>query len=711
MKPLLNINLLVLLFVCHNAFCQSPKSNKVDSLRIIVQTTVGVENISTRLNLALLIFQTKREDAQQMAKSALRDAKRLGNRKLIMHGYFVYGKISASSHDRHIFQTYLDSAIVIANELDDNWSIGEYLFCKGQNSYIEGDEIRALEYFNEALIACRLSDNFKFIGSSYSMMGTIFRVNGLYDKAIEYILKSKLNYDKANFIEGHAWTTYLLGRIYADINLPQQALNYFNESLALYKKVAAISGDRPGEAICYEQISALQLESGDLGKAYKSIQIVLEIHSAGGSKYGLSNAYKQLGKIEYVKGNIDKAEEYLSQSLEIKKQINDVMSQPSIYEYLGLCQLKKGFIEKGFMTIKSGLKLAISNNQKKVQLNIYSNLQNAYLEINDLDNAILCQNKQLEIKDLILSGAANTKMEQLQSLYELEEKNNKLVELEKQNEINKLKIKQQKTEQIIMIIGIFLVSLFSLAIYIFYKQLRSKNKELLEANRTKDKLFSIVSHDLRDPIGSSLGLTEFFINDIENNNFSSVKKQAQLIKGSLHNTFNLLTNLLEWSQSQLQKIEFNPRWLPLDAAIDDVADLMNHKAMQKNISIKFEIKNIPHVFADLNMLKTILRNLLSNAIKFSNKNDCIIISAKLNNNFVEVSIKDHGVGIKPERIENLFELESNATTLGTAGEKGTGLGLLLAKDLVVKQNGKIWAKSEAGKGSIIGFSLKAKSPE
>jgi tetratricopeptide (TPR) repeat protein len=248
------------------------------------------------------------------------------------------------------------------------------------------------------------------------MMGTIFMVNGLYDRAIEYIIKSKLNYEKVNFKDGHAWAAYLLGRIYADVKLPQKALKYFEEALEAYLELASIDGNKNGVAICYEQIGMLNLKSGNFKEARKNIEHVLQLYSESESKYGISNAHKNLGKIEYYMGNYERSENYLNNVLLIKKEIGDLLSQPSIYEYLGLSQIKRGRIEEGFNNIQQGLELALSNNQKKIQLEIYSKLTEAYLNLNNLKKANDCQNKQIEIQNLLLSDSASIKIEQLQAI-------------------------------------------------------------------------------------------------------------------------------------------------------------------------------------------------------------------------------------------------------------------------------------------------------
>ena len=272
------------------------------------------------------------------------------------------------------------------------------------------------------------------MGSSYSMMGTIFRVNGLYDRSIEYIINSKLNYEKAGFTEGKAWAAYLLGRIYADLKLSQKALEYFREALEIYSQMATIDGNQSGVAICYSQIGLLNLEAGNFKEAYKDIDFTLKTYSASKEKYGLSNAYKNLGMIDYAVGEYKLAETHLNESFKIKKEVDDFLGLPSVYEYLGLSLIEQGQKKEGFNKLQLALNLAKSNNQKSIQLNIYSKLTKVYLKMNDLENAVNCQMKQIEIQDSLLSGDADIKMEQLQAIYEIDKKNGLILELEKQNE-------------------------------------------------------------------------------------------------------------------------------------------------------------------------------------------------------------------------------------------------------------------------------------
>lgn len=698
---------LLTIAISYSAYSEEKISNtKLDSLRKELNNKKGSDKISTQLELAIQVMANDEHEAQILANSALIAARNVNNKNLEMRAYLTLGRISEVWDNKDFSEAYYDTALVIAEASGDNWHKGEILFHIGVIKHNRNKGISALEYFNASLQACRLSNNFKIMGSSYSMMGTIFRVNGLYDRAIEYIVNSKLNYEKAGFLEGKAWDAYILGRIYSDLKLPQKALEYFQEALKIYTQRASIDGNQNGVAICYEQIGLLNLESGNFKEAHNYIDSTLKIYTANASEYGLSNSHKNLGMIEYSMGDYELAEKYLNESLKIKNKIGDLLSLPTIYEYLGLCLIGKGQIEEGFNSLKRGLTLAISNNQKKIQLNIYSKLTEVYLSIKDLENAISCQKKQIGIQDLILSGAANIKIEQLQAIYEIDKQNGQIIELEKQNVINSLIIKQHRTSQLIMIVGIFIALLISISTYWFYNKIRHKNLELKKTNAAKDKFFAIIAHDLRGPTGALASFLEHINETFDELSPTELKEILLLLYKSAENVSGLLENLLIWAQSQLNKIEFCPLELKLTDVIQNSIKGLMQSAQNKQVEIKFELNDQIIVLADLNMVQAILRNLLSNAIKFTHRGGSVIIKTEvLNVNNASISIIDNGVGIEKSALSKIFDISNTHHTKGTENEQSTGLGLILVKDFTEKNNGTIKIDSQKGKGTTVSFTL------
>ncbi len=220
---------------------------------------------------------------------------------------------------------------------------------------------------------------------------------------------------------------------------------------------------------------------------------------------------------------------------------------------------------------------------------------------------------------------------------------------------------------------------------------------LEELNHQKNKLFSIIAHDMRAPLANCMSLLNRTQKEMPK---EELEKYLQLARKSSFNLYELMDDLLLWAGSQLDKVSFDPILLNVNAEIESVARRFPEVAQSKDIAISFVFEDDPMtIFADREMVRTIIRNLLSNAIKFTHPGGRITIETRKNNGMVEISVQDNGIGIKRENLEKLFSKTSNFTTYGTSGEKGTGLGLDLCKDFVDKHAGKIWAESEEGKGS------------
>jgi len=232
-----------------------------------------------------------------------------------------------------------------------------------------------------------------------------------------------------------------------------------------------------------------------------------------------------------------------------------------------------------------------------------------------------------------------------------------------------------------------------------------KNQELQNLNADKDRFISILSHDLRSPFNNILGLSELLAENIQEYNTEEIEVIARNINKSALITNKLLEDILMWSRAQQGSISYQPKILCLSATCRNIFEILNPGAYAKNITIfDSSIDNID-VYADIDMLKTILLNLVSNAIKFTNSGGIINICAERNSENVTISVSDNGVGIPSDDLLKLFDISEVLSTKGTAGEAGTGLGLLLCKEFVEKHGGKIWVESEVGKGSDFKFTL------
>lgn len=236
------------------------------------------------------------------------------------------------------------------------------------------------------------------------------------------------------------------------------------------------------------------------------------------------------------------------------------------------------------------------------------------------------------------------------------------------------------------------------------EQLSLAKKELEVINKNKDMFFSIIAHDLRAPFNTLLGVTEMISGNMDDMSMKEVKEISSVIHSSTNNLFKLIENLLSWSRLQMGVFQINPVKLSILEVINDVLEVVSYSALDKKIMIENKITDL-NAIVDKECLKTVARNLISNAIKFTNRFGNIILSSVELENHIQITIKDNGVGIKEEAIPKLFSISSKTSTIGTESEKGTGLGLILCKDLIEKNNGTIWVKSQFGKGSEFSFTI------
>jgi two-component system, sensor histidine kinase and response regulator len=351
----------------------------------------------------------------------------------------------------------------------------------------------------------------------------------------------------------------------------------------------------------------------------------------------------------------------------------------------------------------------------------YRLLSQIYDARKDIARAYEYQSKYLVIHDSLTDQKQSEKITLMQARFNAEIKEAQIDLLTKEAQLNEEEIKSQKV-WLYFSIGC-LSLLLILAFVLFYNNrynsiakrvLQEKNKaintqtqQLKNLNATKDKLFSIISHDLRSPLASLKALMELVgTPGITHDEFINITK---ILKRNLDSVHEDLDNLLMWAQTQLKGLQAVPEALELRSLADEKINLFKEAANAKNISIANEVQPGTVVFADRNHIGLVLRNLLANAIKFNQPGGHIFISAKDSGPLHEISVTDSGVGISMEDLNRLFNAETHFTRPGTNKEKGVGIGLLITKEFIENNHGSIWVTSELGKGTTFTFTLKAKS--
>jgi signal transduction histidine kinase len=237
------------------------------------------------------------------------------------------------------------------------------------------------------------------------------------------------------------------------------------------------------------------------------------------------------------------------------------------------------------------------------------------------------------------------------------------------------------------------------------EQLSKTNKEIQEANDNKDKLLSIIAHDLRNPFSVLITFSKLIMDSYDEFRKEDILTYMKSFYETSKQGFSILDNLLKWSKSQTGKMEIFPEKLQLYDLTEETITLLNSQAFNKKITLLNQVSKNLWAFADINMILTVLRNLISNAIKFTNDNGKIVVTGEETDKQVKIKVTDNGVGIAAEDIEKIFRIDIKHSTSGTNGERGTGMGIVLCKEFIEKNRGELIVESAVNKGSTFSFSL------
>ena len=238
-------------------------------------------------------------------------------------------------------------------------------------------------------------------------------------------------------------------------------------------------------------------------------------------------------------------------------------------------------------------------------------------------------------------------------------------------------------------------------------QVAERTKALRELNATKDKFFSIIAHDLKNSLQVQLSGSRLLSERIRNIDKKTIETIGEELKINTENLFALLENLLQWSRIQTGRIEHHPTKVELQSLVDESLRLLKANAREKGVRLNADVKKDIFVYADKYMLNSVMQNLISNAVKFTKRSGKVKIASKVTNGDVQIAVADTGIGMKEEDMKKLFRIDEHHTTPGTADEKGSGLGLILCKEFIEKNGGKIWLDSKYGQGTKVSFTLPA----
>ncbi|MCD4834780.1 MAG: tetratricopeptide repeat-containing sensor histidine kinase [Bacteroidales bacterium] len=696
-------------------------ANEALNLAHIVQDKKGISDAYNKIG-NVYSFQNESELALEFFHKCLEIRLEINNSQKISDIYhdIAYEYISKNDYQQAIEN--FDKALEESIKRNDKKDIASY-YRSIANAYSAQSQYKeAIEFYMKSVgILQQLNDEIT-LASIYNGLGNVYSEISSYDEALKYYFDALEIFQKTDDLDGISAMYNNLGIVYQSLKDNDQALEYYQKTLEMDIE----SGSKEGQAVIYNNIGTVYDDNGDKEKALEYYNKSLELNKELESKDGIAMALNNIGLIYLDLGEYDKAYTNLKKSTEIAIKINDTYSLANNYNNLAKLFLHQKQYNKSQNNLNLAIKLSKQINVKEWLVESYDLYFQLYSELNNYKKALEYYKLYSEMNDSIFTSESSNRITEMKIKYETDKLETENELLKKDNKIHLLELNRQKNIKnysIAFSILILALAILSFSQFRLKKRtnglLKSKNDQLRDANKklkvseynlkelnvTKDKFFSIIAHDLKNPFQSLLGFSETLYNQIDELSNDEISEYSKLIYESSQNLFYLLGNLLQWSQSQLGSMKLSPKPINLYDSVDDVLSLIGISAQKKNIKVESLIAKDATVFADKHVVSTVLRNLISNAIKFTNKGGEIKISSVISNNKITVSVEDNGKGISEENIEKLFRIDQNYSTKGTENESGTGLGLILCKDLISDSNGEIIVKSTLGKGSNFQFTL------
>jgi signal transduction histidine kinase len=401
----------------------------------------------------------------------------------------------------------------------------------------------------------------------------------------------------------------------------------------------------------------------------------------------------------------ENALKYFSKSYEIKKNLGFTRGISKLICNIAQLYYMKNEFEKSVQYLDTALLYAKETNSPENIYKIYYYFSVLYNDAKEFELALKYHKLFTAKKDSLFTIESSKKIADMQVKYDTQKK-------EKENELLRKESQIQKHYRNFLILSTLLILIIAIITFNRYllkkrtnKLLSEKKQELEILIATKDKFFSIIAHDLKNPFGTLLSVSELLANNYSELSDEHKIKIINTINNSANLTHNLLENLLHWSISQRGTMPFNPSEISINEVISDTCSLLQLNLEKKNLTLSKHLTKTHISFADRNMIATVFRNILSNAIKFTPDNGNISIFIKENNEFNLISIEDTGIGMSQQDLQKLFKIEVKNSSIGKSKEKGTGLGLILCKEFITKNNGKIQVESQPNVGSKFTVSI------
>ncbi len=589
------------------------------------------------------------------------------------------------------------------------------LFALGKAYYDKAELRKALETHRKLLELISRSGSKADSAKAFRSTGLVMMEMSWYDESLSYLMQAQQLYGEIGDSSKQATSLMNIGIVYDCIgNLPM-SLSYYYHALKYFQQI----NDESGIANCKLNIGIVLTKQKKYQQACDCFLASAVIYAKKDNLPYLAASYINLGLAYKNQKNFAMAMHYLDKSYAIYEKLDDRYDICCYHLNMGELMLRMKKPAEAKVHLGKAKKLAEQMGTKDLIARAYEFLSDYYVHTKNYESAYKFLLKSGEIKDSLLNAETVKKISQIQFHYEIAKRESEKVQLVRQNLQKELQL-TQRTKIVYFLCGLLLV-IGILVLYLFSwnrlknkanRELEIKNHliesqkdELIKLNASKDKFLSILAHDIKNPLSAIIGISNILNSDYESLDEEERKSFIVDIYTSSTNLFEIINTLLNWSISQNGMISLQPRNFNIAGLCQNAIDKLYHIAKLKDITMVNEADPQLSVFADENMVISVVHNLLCNAIKYSNKGGLITIRAIDKKGEPEISVIDEGIGISAMNQKKLFRYDQAFRQKGTTGEIGTGIGLILCKDFVDRNSGRIWVESEELKGSIFKFTL------
>ncbi|RYD78606.1 MAG: sensor histidine kinase [Sphingobacteriales bacterium] len=573
--------------------------------------------------------------------------------------------------------------------------------------YSESNPAKSLEYFEQVnKMAAKQNKPLMVANSDYDL-GFSYLLLANYEKSLQHYLQAARGYEKLKDNKRLSNAYMSIGSVYFSNNDLKKAKDYYAQAEVIINKL----NDPMRLANLYNSLGNAYDKAKNYDSALSYLTKAYNIYIKQNDDYSIVNILSNIGLTYKHQNKTEEALHYINLAMQRVKEKNfpkDV--QAMMYNNLGATHSQAKQYQQAQAAFDSSIKFSVEANLSSVLMENYRNVADMYAGMKSHQKEAQYLRLYYQLKDSLFSADKKNELTQLDADYRIEKKNAELSKTEAES------VKRKSQRNIFVIIAIA-AALLLVGLAFFYSRIRKKNAtlnaqnetinaqntELQTLNSVKDRLFSIISHDLRNPLVT----LQSYLTLANNKNLSEEKKEQYRLQttNAVTQTSNMLDNLLAWANMQIKNTRATITPIDLGELVSDSKSSAEAQATQKQIIIHEDLA-ITSVPGDYNILSIALRNLLTNAIKFSDKEGNIWINAEKQQNNIILSVKDEGVGMTEAQVQE-FKNQQQSSSAGTAGEKGTGLGLYLVQELLQKINARLEVKSEKGKGSTFNIVLPA----